>query len=34
VFSAAGGKSISRLATYTYKHPEDGIRINETPVDK
>jgi hypothetical protein len=34
VFSAAGGKSVSRVATYTYKHPEDGIKVTETPAGK
>ena len=34
VFSAAGGKSVSQVATYTYKHPEDGIKVTETPADK
>lgn len=34
VFSAAGGKGVSQLAIYTYKHPEDGIKVTETPADK
>lgn len=34
VFSAAGGKSVSQVATYTYKRPEDGIKVVETPADK
>lgn len=34
VFSAEGGKSVSQVATYTYKRPEDGIKVNETQVGK
>lgn len=34
VFSAEGGKSVSQVATYTYKHPEEGIKVTETPADK
>ena len=34
VFSAAGGKSVTQVAKYTYKRPEDGIKVTETPADK
>lgn len=34
VFNAQGGKSVSQEATYTYKRPEEGIKITETPVGK
>jgi hypothetical protein len=34
VFSVEGGKSVSRVATYSYKHPEDGIKVTETPADQ
>jgi hypothetical protein len=35
VFSvASGGSGVNQLATYSYKHPEDGIKVTETPADK
>ena len=34
VFSVAGGKSVSQVATYSYKHPEEGIKVVETPEDR
>ena len=35
VFSVASGRNgMNQLATYSYKHPEDGIKVTETPADK
>jgi hypothetical protein len=34
VFSAAGGKSVAQVATYTYKSPDAGIKVVETPMEK
>lgn len=31
---ASGGSAVNQLATYSYKHPEDGIKVTETPADK
>jgi hypothetical protein len=27
-----GGSTVTRVARYTYKHPEDGIKVTETPA--
>lgn len=34
VFIAEADKSVSQVATYTYKRPEDGIKVTEAPADK
>jgi hypothetical protein len=34
VFSAAGGKSVTQVARYTYKSPDTGIKVVETPMEK
>ena len=28
------GENVTQVATYTYKRPEDGIKVTETPADK
>ena len=30
----SGGAAVNQVATYTYKHPEEGIKVIETPADK
>ncbi len=34
VFIATSGKSLTQVAAYTYKHPEEGIKVTEAPADK
>jgi hypothetical protein len=35
VFSVvSGGNGVNQVATYTYKHPEEGIKVTETPAGK
>jgi hypothetical protein len=35
VFSvASGGNGVNQVATYTYKHPEEGIKVTEAPAGK
>jgi hypothetical protein len=34
VFSVSGGVSKNLLATYSYKRPDEGFKISETPADK
>jgi hypothetical protein len=35
VFSvASGGNGVNQVATYSYRRPDEGIKVTETPADK